>query len=922
MIQCIIDKTIRLEKVTNNTFLAAPLVSGNSLAHMVRLRVLDSDGEPADLTGISATGAFNRPDGHQVTPINVTITGNVVECVFPASCYTTAGRFRFMLDLNETVNNETALRTAFVLDGLIEIGPTGSVIDPGTPVPNIQAAIANAQLATTAANTAAQTATTAAAAAQDVADNVEGEVSELKSALKQTAEVANQIVYYSQKASGTYRTISYDVDEYDVTINGTSDSTIKLKLTNGVSGAISSSYPGAWEKTIPLKSGRKYKLGINVISGTASETPPNVVVLDNDNVQLASIPVADGNAQVFSGIGKNVLVYVYVTNGRGGTNLKFRVTLLDVTDAYNQNAQIEENAADIERLSGIVNNMPVTGEETLTSGGFYASGSNAVGDTATLGSSSNGKYGIFDISYAEGGTIEIETSSVTESSTTVSLFCDSDHKILSKFVTSDSLVISDGVYKGRLAVPINTKYLQYSVYKGAGTITLSQKHKSVTDANNTMYVTVDGSDDNDGLSISTAKATVSAAIGDGAKTILVGGGTYEQQIDLSRAKGDIKIVPAVKDGLPVFVAPDSLIATEETAVSGTTKVYSSECAKTFDSKIVWIFQDGVPDASTEIDADDRHPLQRGRQYRCGDTRIVKCSANNTADAITEIENASGYKWYLDSDNDTIYFSRPQSVSVSNPIRTSFGGALFSNISRADFLHITGICVKYMYMNIGGCVNAVISDCECHNAMAEAGFRWSRGVGVKFYRCEASQIFYSTTSGDGFNAHSDTTGDAFAHQTTCMLFDCWGHDCCDDGYSDHERCEISIYGGLFENNGGGGVTPAQGSHCTCYNVLSRYNSEADFFYTGNPSVDEGGVGGQIACYGCVSQGNGSGKGYRLNGSAIEGLFVNCVCIDRDTAFYAESTGSGSQVGTLVNCTTVNCTTQKSSNYTVKNGTPVT
>lgn len=183
MIQCIIDKTIRLEKVTNNTFLTAPLVSGNSLAHMVRLRVLDSDGEPADLTGISATGAFNRPDGHQVTPINVTITGNVVECVFPASCYTTAGRFRFMLDLNETVNNETALRTAFVLDGLIEIGPTGSVVDPGTPVPNIQAAIANAQLATTAANTAAQTATTAAAAAQDVADNVEGEVSALKSAV-------------------------------------------------------------------------------------------------------------------------------------------------------------------------------------------------------------------------------------------------------------------------------------------------------------------------------------------------------------------------------------------------------------------------------------------------------------------------------------------------------------------------------------------------------------------------------------------------------------------------------------------------------------------------------------------------------------------------------------------------------------------
>lgn len=238
MIQCIIDKTIRLEKVTNNTFLTAPLVSGNSLAHMVRLRVLDSDGEPADLTGISATGAFNRPDGHQVTPINVTITGNVVECVFPASCYTTAGRFRFMLDLNETVNNETALRTAFVLDGLIEIGPTGSVVDPGTPVPNIQAAIANAQLATTAANTAAQTATTAAAAAQDVADNVEGEVSALKSAVAD-GDPLNVLVdvgtlidgeYIKSNDGAIYQNGAYKRTDY---ISIDPHTVISVKLTGG-----------------------------------------------------------------------------------------------------------------------------------------------------------------------------------------------------------------------------------------------------------------------------------------------------------------------------------------------------------------------------------------------------------------------------------------------------------------------------------------------------------------------------------------------------------------------------------------------------------------------------------------------------------------------------------------------------------------
>ena len=84
--------------------------------------------------------------------------------------------------------------------------------------------------------------------------------------------------------------------------------------------------------------------------------------------------------------------------------------------------------------------------------------------------------------------------------------------------------------------------------------------------------------------------------------------------------------------------------------------------------------------------------------------------------------------------------------------------------------------------------------------------------------------------------------------------------------------------------------------------------------------EGGVGGQIACYGCVSVGDGTGKGFRLNGSGVQGLFVNCVCIGRQYGFYSESNG-GTQVGTLINCSTVNCTTQKSDIYTVITGTPV-
>ena len=575
---------------------------------------------------------------------------------------------------------------------------------------------------------------------------------------------------------------------------------------------------------------------------------------------------------------------------------------------------------DNNKLNGIVSNTLLVSDQTLTDGKYYTNSSNAVGGEATQTSNSNGKYGIFDISYASGCYIEVETSSITVANSVVSLICDSNNVILAKIVTSQWLTLSDGVYKGRLEIPLSAKYLHFSVYKGSSSIKLSQKHINISSIGRTMYVSSNGSDDSDGKTPETAKSTISRAISDGARNILVLGGIFYQNIDVKGIDGDIRISAAEKDKLPVFYAPDSLITDSETAVSGTTKVYSAPCTKTFDNKIVWIFQDGIPDADTEIAIADKHPLSRGRQYRCEDTKIIKCSSTNTNDAIAEIETADDYKWYLDTTEQIIYFSRPENVTANYPIMTSFETPLFTNISRSLFLHLDGLKVKYMYYNLVGLIGADVSNCECHNAMSSGGFKWDGTANAKFYKCESDRIFYSATGGDGFNGHSVTTGDAFAHQTSCMLFDCWGHDCCDDGYSDHERCEISIYGGLFENNGGSGVTPALGSHCTCYNVVSRYNAQADFFYTGNPNEYEGGTGGQIACFNCVSVGNGEGRGFRLNGSEVQGLYVNCVCINRDTAFFGDGSGTKSYA-TLINCSTVNCTTQKNTAYEIKNGVPV-
>lgn len=181
-VNCIVNCNIKLSEPTKEIFLSTPLAYNNTLAHAMRVTVYNDDGTEADLTGVGVTGVFLRADDNAVDPINGDIVesasgvNNIAEIILPASCYIVPGRFTFSMNL--TADNAT--RTALWVEGHVKRNTSGTIIDPGTPVGNIEQAIGNANSAASAANAAAETATQAAAAAQDVADNVEGEVSELR----------------------------------------------------------------------------------------------------------------------------------------------------------------------------------------------------------------------------------------------------------------------------------------------------------------------------------------------------------------------------------------------------------------------------------------------------------------------------------------------------------------------------------------------------------------------------------------------------------------------------------------------------------------------------------------------------------------------------------------------------------------------
>ena len=171
-----------------------------------------------------------------------------------------------------------------------------------------------------------------------------------------------------------------------------------------------------------------------------------------------------------------------------------------------------------------------------------------------------------------------------------------------------------------MEIPIYTRYLYISLESRARPVRIEMVSESSVYAGRSAYVSVTGSDENGDGSNGTPFATVSKALSAGFEDIVVKGGVYRQRITIDENSRNhdgkrVSISPADPDGRVIFVDPDAVIATDETHVSG--KVYSATTDKMFADGNVWIFQDGVQDASTLISDAERHPLERGMEYRCG-----------------------------------------------------------------------------------------------------------------------------------------------------------------------------------------------------------------------------------------------------------------------------------------------------------------
>lgn len=428
-----------------------------------------------------------------------------------------------------------------------------------------------------------------------------------------------------------------------------------------------------------------------------------------------------------------------------------------------------------------------------------------------------------------------------------------------------------------------------------------------------VYVdAVNGNDTNPGTTESAALATFAAAF---AKTgvdttiVLIGDTTERLNIKSKSNQRSVRLIG--KRGLVNRIICGTKIDTG-TLVAGTTNVYQTPLSSFSTANRFQLFQHEVFDESTLIPDNERHPLQRGKTYRCDSTKITRVTS------LDAVKTSEGYTFFYDTDAQILYVKIKEGTTLAaNPVYIPGGSGIAGNDGSVAFEMVNIEC-WYGSISLRLCHGGRAIDCAAKYALGGGAWSWDAAIGLELIRCEATRAFSGSGTGDGFNAHSTTTDPALAKHTVATMIDCWSHDNNDDGYSDHERCETTIIGGLFEYNVKAGLTPAYGCHDTISNAYCRKNVNNGIALVGGASAVEGGRGSQIFVMSCICENNTNN--YYVSGTGggtsdlNTGKFVNCVSLNASAVGYL--CGDMAQIE-LNNCTDSGSPTAKSGNVIVNN-----
>lgn len=460
-------------------------------------------------------------------------------------------------------------------------------------------------------------------------------------------------------------------------------------------------------------------------------------------------------------------------------------------------------------------------------------------------------------------------------------------------------------------------YYGFTIFYGSKTIATSANVLFETPTTGGMglpdvvYVdAVNGDDTNPGTTEGAALATFAAAFsktGVDTTIILIGDTTERLNIKTKSNQRSVRLIG--KRGLVNRIICGTKIDSG-TLVAGTTNVYQTPLSSFSTVARFQLFQHEVFDESTLIPDNERHPLQRGKTYRCDSTKITRVGS------LDAVKTSEGYTFFYDTGAQMLYVKIKEGTTLAaNPVYIPGGSGIFGNDGSVAFEMVNIEC-WYGSILLRSCHGGRAIDCAAKYALDDGAWSWDAAIGVELIRCEAARALSSSTTGNGFNANSTTTDPALAKHTVATMIDCWGHDNNENGYSDHERCETTIIGGLFEYNVRGGITTAYGGHDTIYNAYCRKQTDNGIALVRSAKAEEGGRGSQIFAIGCICENNKvnyyvSGDKYGTDENF--GKFVNCVSLN---AHYGYFCGTNARIE-LNNCTDSGSSTAKSGNVIVNN-----
>ena len=460
-------------------------------------------------------------------------------------------------------------------------------------------------------------------------------------------------------------------------------------------------------------------------------------------------------------------------------------------------------------------------------------------------------------------------------------------------------------------------YYGFTIFYGSKTIATSANVLFETPTTGGMglpdvvYVdAVNGDDTNPGTTEEAALATFAAAFsktGVDTTIILIGDTTERLNIKTKSNQRSVRLIG--KRGLVNRIICGTKIDSG-TLVAGTTNVYQTPLSSFSTAARFQLFQHEVFDESTLIPDNERHPLQRGKTYRCDSTKITRVTS------LDAVKTSEGYTFFYDTDAQMLYVKIKEGTTLAaNPVYIPGGSGIFGNDGSVAFEMVNIEC-WYGSILLRSCHGGRAIDCAAKYALGDGAWSWDAAIGVELIRCEAARVFSGSATGNGFNAYSTMTDPALAKHTVATMIDCWGHDNNDNGYSDHERCETTIIGGLFEYNGRGGIKPSYGAHDTIYNAYCRKHAESGISLVRSAKAEEGGRGSQIFTIGCICENNKINYYVYSDESGTDenfGKFVNCVSLNAD---YGYLCGTNARIE-LNNCTDSGSSTAKSGNVIVNN-----